>query len=131
MKTALIGYGEVGRILAEDLRAQGVEVTAFDLKLRGLAADALQAHAAAHGVVMAASHAQALAGSEVGNRALPARHPLCSSAWSGPPTRPGPPSGPWAPANRPPSRHGRPAPIPSGTRGSVTAHQFPVPPFRR
>jgi 3-hydroxyisobutyrate dehydrogenase-like beta-hydroxyacid dehydrogenase len=65
MKTALIGYGEVGRILAEDLRAQGVEVTAFDLKLRGPAADALQAHAAAHGVVMAASHAQAVAGAEL------------------------------------------------------------------
>jgi hypothetical protein len=29
----LIGYGEVGRILAEDLRAQGVAVTAYDLKL--------------------------------------------------------------------------------------------------
>ena len=65
MKTALIGYGEVGRILAEDLRAQGVEVTAFDLKFHGLAADALQSHAAAHGVVMAASHARAVAGAEL------------------------------------------------------------------
>jgi phosphoglycerate dehydrogenase-like enzyme len=34
MSVALIGYGEVGRILAEDLRAQDVPVTAFDLKLR-------------------------------------------------------------------------------------------------
>ena len=65
MKTALIGYGEVGRILAEDLRAQGVEVAAFDLKLHGPAADALQGHAVAHGVVMAASHAQAVAGAEL------------------------------------------------------------------
>lgn len=65
MKTTLIGYGEVGRILAEDLRAQGVEVTAFDLKLHGPAADPLQAHAATHGVVMAASHAQAVAGAEL------------------------------------------------------------------
>ena len=29
----LVGYGEVGRILAEDLRAQGVTVRAYDLKL--------------------------------------------------------------------------------------------------
>ena len=34
MQVALIGYGEVGRILAEDLRARGHEVTAFDTKLR-------------------------------------------------------------------------------------------------
>ena len=33
MKVALIGYGEVGRILAEDLRAAGHAVTAFDLKV--------------------------------------------------------------------------------------------------
>ena len=65
MKTALIGYGEVGRILAEDLRAQGVAVTAFDLKLGGPAAGELQAHAAAHEVVLAASHAQAVAGAEL------------------------------------------------------------------
>jgi phosphoglycerate dehydrogenase-like enzyme len=29
----LVGYGEVGRILAEDLRGRGVGVSAFDLKL--------------------------------------------------------------------------------------------------
>ena len=42
MHVALIGYGEVGRILAEDLRADGHEVTAFDLKLddRGRRPDA-------------------------------------------------------------------------------------------
>ena len=65
MKTALIGYGEVGRILAEDLRTHGVQVTAHDLKLGGPAADTLQAHAAAHGVVLMASHAQAVAGAEL------------------------------------------------------------------
>ena len=31
MNVALIGYGEVGRILAEDLRAADQTVTAFDL----------------------------------------------------------------------------------------------------
>ena len=29
----LVGYGEVGRILAEDLRAQGCTVSAYDRKL--------------------------------------------------------------------------------------------------
>ena len=30
----LVGYGEVGRILAEDLRKQDVKVAAYDIKLR-------------------------------------------------------------------------------------------------
>jgi 3-hydroxyisobutyrate dehydrogenase-like beta-hydroxyacid dehydrogenase len=53
----LVGYGEVGRILAEDLRAQGVTVHAFDLKLAGESGAALREHAAAHGVVLRSSHA--------------------------------------------------------------------------
>jgi 3-hydroxyisobutyrate dehydrogenase-like beta-hydroxyacid dehydrogenase len=53
----LVGYGEVGRILAEDLRAQGVAVSAYDLKLDGPQAAPLRDHAAAHGVALAASHA--------------------------------------------------------------------------
>ena len=53
----LVGYGEVGRILAEDLRAQGLAVAACDLKLDGEEAGALREHAAAHGVVLLASHA--------------------------------------------------------------------------
>ena len=59
---ALIGYGEVGRILAEDMRAQGVAVTAYDLKLGSAAGDVLRAHAAQHGVVLATSHAHAVGG---------------------------------------------------------------------
>jgi 3-hydroxyisobutyrate dehydrogenase-like beta-hydroxyacid dehydrogenase len=60
MQIALIGYGEVGRILAEDLRAAGHKVCAFDCKF-GTAADApQQAHALQHGVVTMASHAQAV-----------------------------------------------------------------------
>ena len=59
---ALIGYGEVGRILAEALRAPGRVITAFDRKLAGdPAAAAMRAHAAEHGVVLAASHAAAVA----------------------------------------------------------------------
>lgn len=57
----LVGYGEVGRILAEDLRAQGIAVCAYDVKLDDAAATPpLRAHAGAHGVELAASH-QALA----------------------------------------------------------------------
>ncbi|MDZ5459683.1 DUF1932 domain-containing protein [Azohydromonas lata] len=55
----LVGYGEVGRILAEDLRKQGVTVSAYDLKLDApTTAAALVAHARAHGVALAASHAE-------------------------------------------------------------------------
>lgn len=53
----LVGYGEVGRILAEDLRARGVAVGAFDLKLATDAAPALREHAAAHGVTLVDDHA--------------------------------------------------------------------------
>ncbi len=54
----LVGYGEVGRILAEDLRTRGVErVTAYDVKLDGPDAGSLRAHAAVHGVALADSHA--------------------------------------------------------------------------
>ena len=50
-KIGLVGYGEVGRILAEDLRAQGLAVSAYDRKLdRPDAAPALRAHALDHGV---------------------------------------------------------------------------------
>ena len=56
-----VGYGEVGRILAEDLRAQGIAVSAHDLKLGGDQAGALRDHAVTHGVQLVASHA-ALAG---------------------------------------------------------------------
>ena len=61
-RIAVIGYGEVGRILAEDLRKQGLAVTAYDLKLGSEAGEPMQAHAAAKGVTLAASHGQAVAG---------------------------------------------------------------------
>lgn len=64
-KVGLVGYGEVGRILAEDLRAQGVVVSAYDLKLDSAAtAGPLQAHAAQHGVQLAASSAELAAGAD-------------------------------------------------------------------
>ncbi|MDH4059460.1 MAG: DUF1932 domain-containing protein [Aquincola sp.] len=62
---ALIGYGEVGRILAADLRAQGLAVSAYDLKLDGDNGQPLREHAAAHDVVLAASHSSAAHGADL------------------------------------------------------------------
>ena len=54
----LVGYGEVGRILAEDLRKQDVKVAAYDIKLRSdQAGGTLRGHASAHGVALTVSHA--------------------------------------------------------------------------
>ena len=61
----LVGYGEVGRILAEDLRKQDVSVTAYDLKLRSdQTGGALRDHAGAHGVKLVSSHADLAAQSD-------------------------------------------------------------------
>jgi 3-hydroxyisobutyrate dehydrogenase-like beta-hydroxyacid dehydrogenase len=63
MRIALIGYGEVGRILAEDLRARGAALSAFDLKFTAAAtpeADAMRHHARRHGVAVTDSHVQAV-----------------------------------------------------------------------
>jgi 3-hydroxyisobutyrate dehydrogenase-like beta-hydroxyacid dehydrogenase len=65
MNVTLIGYGEVGRILAEDLRRQDLAVAAFDLKLLGDAGEPLREHALAHGVTLAASHAEAVRGAQL------------------------------------------------------------------
>ena len=59
MHVALIGYGEVGKILAEDLRAAGHEVTAFDTKLSTAAGAPMRAHSLVHGVTLAESPASA------------------------------------------------------------------------
>jgi 3-hydroxyisobutyrate dehydrogenase-like beta-hydroxyacid dehydrogenase len=65
MNLALIGYGEVGRILAEDLRAAGHAVTAFDLKLRLAEGEPMHAHARARGVTLSESHAEAVRRAEL------------------------------------------------------------------
>ena len=55
----LVGYGEVGRILAEDLRERGVgNIVACDIKQGGPDEAPLRAHATQHGVRLAASHAE-------------------------------------------------------------------------
>ena len=63
MQLALIGYGEVGRILAEDLRARDAAVIAFDLQLShtgSAAAESMRSHARQHGVVLVDSHGAAV-----------------------------------------------------------------------
>jgi 3-hydroxyisobutyrate dehydrogenase-like beta-hydroxyacid dehydrogenase len=60
MDIAIIGYGEVGTILAEDLRKQGHAVGVFDRKCGSAAQAPLQAHAARHGVAWALSPADAV-----------------------------------------------------------------------
>lgn len=58
-RIGLVGYGEVGRILAEDLRKQGLaNVAAFDIKLGTDVEDPLIEHAARHGVLLLRSHAE-------------------------------------------------------------------------
>lgn len=60
MKVTLIGYGEVGKILAEDLRKQDLPVTAFDIQLHGEAGEPMREHALLNGVALAESHADAV-----------------------------------------------------------------------
>ena len=61
----LVGYGEVGRILAEDLRKQDVKVVAYDIKLRSdEAGGPLRDHARRHGVALTTSHAELAAHSD-------------------------------------------------------------------
>ncbi len=56
-QVGMLGYGEVGRILAEDLRRQGMKVSAYDIKLDREHGAPLRAHAAEIGVALAKSHA--------------------------------------------------------------------------
>jgi 3-hydroxyisobutyrate dehydrogenase-like beta-hydroxyacid dehydrogenase len=55
-KIGLLGYGEVGRILAEDLRKLDVQVSTFDIKLGTADQTPLLDHAQKHGVDLATSH---------------------------------------------------------------------------
>ena len=62
----LVGYGEVGRILAEELRARGVvQVTAYDIKQGGPQDAALRTHAGRFDVQFADSHAALAAGADL------------------------------------------------------------------
>ncbi|MEO5697737.1 MAG: DUF1932 domain-containing protein [Burkholderiaceae bacterium] len=85
----LVGYGEVGRILAEDLRVQGLRVTAHDLKLGGPHAGALLEHAAAHGVVLATTTAELAAQADFIVSAVTASQAVPVARACAPAVRPG------------------------------------------
>src|SRR5471032_3167652 len=86
----LVGYGEVGRILAEDLRHQAVKVTAYDIKLRSdQSGGALRDHAASHGVLLAASHADLAAASDFIVSAVTASQAVPVAQACAPAVRPG------------------------------------------
>jgi 3-hydroxyisobutyrate dehydrogenase-like beta-hydroxyacid dehydrogenase len=89
MHLALIGYGEVGRILAEDLRAQGHDITAFDLKVRTGAAVALRGHSVVHGVTLAESHADAVRGADLTVSAVTASQTVAAAKACAPGLRAG------------------------------------------
>lgn len=58
-RIGFVGYGEVGRILSEDLRAAGLSVSAYDIKLDQAHAETpLREHAREHGVTLVASAAE-------------------------------------------------------------------------
>ncbi len=86
---ALLGYGEVGRILAEDLRASGQAVVAHDLKLSTSAGEALRAHAARHGVDLADSHGLAVEAADLVISAVTASQTLAVAQAAAPALRPG------------------------------------------
>lgn len=89
-RIGLVGYGEVGRILAEDLRAQGVVVAAWDLKLASPASAApLRHHAAAHGVVLASSAADLAASADFIVSAVTASQAVPVAVDCAPAIRPG------------------------------------------
>ncbi len=81
----LVGYGEVGKILAEDLRKDGITVSAYDIKLDGDQAKPLQEHAARIGVSLASSSADLAARADfvvsavTASQAVPAAQ-ACASA---------------------------------------------------
>jgi 3-hydroxyisobutyrate dehydrogenase-like beta-hydroxyacid dehydrogenase len=77
-RIALIGYGEVGRILAEDLRAAGHAVQAYDVLFDSDAGESMRLHAHAHGVAPTSGHTEAVRDAELvisvvtASQALPA-----------------------------------------------------------
>jgi len=80
-KLALVGYGEVGRILAEDLRQRGIAVAACDVKLAdAAAAGPLLRHAEAHAVALSPSHAEAVAGADLVISAVTASQTVAAAA---------------------------------------------------
>jgi 3-hydroxyisobutyrate dehydrogenase-like beta-hydroxyacid dehydrogenase len=89
-RIGLVGYGEVGRILAEDLRAQGVAIFVYDLKLdRTDTAAPLRAHAGAHGVELVGAPAALAAAADLVVSAVTASQAVAVAEACAPGLRPG------------------------------------------
>jgi 3-hydroxyisobutyrate dehydrogenase-like beta-hydroxyacid dehydrogenase len=88
-RIALVGYGEVGRILAEDLRAQGVDVRAFDIKLHSDAGEPMREHALLNGVPLAESHAAVVQGADLVISAVTASQTVAVAQACAPALQPG------------------------------------------
>lgn len=78
-RVGLVGYGEVGRILAEDLRARGVTVSTYDIKLDGGEQEPLVAHAERYGVRLFTTHAALARGSDLLISAVTASQTLAAA----------------------------------------------------
>ncbi len=87
MRIALIGYGEVGRILAEDLRAQSITVSAFDILPAGPMATRLHEHAEGHGVHWCTTPGEAVALADVVICAVTASQAVAAARSASPPMR--------------------------------------------
>jgi 3-hydroxyisobutyrate dehydrogenase-like beta-hydroxyacid dehydrogenase len=85
----LVGYGEVNRILGEDLRARGRSVGAYDIKLGGPQAGPLVAHASAHAVTLEDSHAALAARADFIVSAVTASQAVAAAQACTPSLRPG------------------------------------------
>jgi len=81
MNVVLIGYGEVGRILAEDLRRADHAVTAYDIELRPGAGEPMREHARSYAVTLAESHADAVRRAELVISAVTANQTV-PAAWA-------------------------------------------------
>jgi 3-hydroxyisobutyrate dehydrogenase-like beta-hydroxyacid dehydrogenase len=79
MNVALIGYGEVGQILAEDLSSAGHAITAYDVKLGSERGTAMPRHARANRVTLAGSAAGAVADAELVVSAVTASQTLAAA----------------------------------------------------
>jgi 3-hydroxyisobutyrate dehydrogenase len=64
-RIGILGFGEVGRILAEDLRGRGLSVLAFDIRLGGGDDALMRASATDAGVRLAGDHASLAANTDL------------------------------------------------------------------
>lgn len=85
----LLGYGEVGRILAEELRERGIAAAMHDVKLADSEGAALAAHARDHGVAVAGDASQLARQADLVISAVTASQAVAAAAAASAGLRPG------------------------------------------